>query len=143
MSLPGKPGYVESDPSWTPQEKWVWGKVQNGEFANFNESRPGAKVLDPMIAEGWTSERVLTSEFLRSILLDNSYTRAIPPTGIQINGAWFRDLVHLSLLTIRWPLVFLFCRFDETVSVRRLRTTDSISLRGRSEERRVGKECRL
>ena len=68
--------------------------------------------------------------FLRSILLSDSYARAIPPTGSQIIGAWFRDIVDLSLLTVRYPLVFVFCRFDQTVSMMRLRTTDSISLRG-------------
>jgi len=53
---------------WTPQEKWVWQRICQGQVANFNEAEGYVDKLDPKINENWVEKRILTQTFIKTIL---------------------------------------------------------------------------
>lgn len=121
---------VESHPSWTPQEKWVWEQIQKREIADFNREEDYGERLDPKKTEGWVPQRVLRSEFLLTVLLKEPYRGAIPHAGVRIAGAWFNESLDLSFAEILHPLVLGYCRFEKEVILVQLRASHFIGLMG-------------
>jgi hypothetical protein len=56
---------------WTPQEKWVWDQVSQGEIADFNKADGYGGKLDPKKIECWQENRILRPEFLETINKNN------------------------------------------------------------------------
>ena len=44
---------------WTPQEKWVWEQVSQGEIADFNKAEGYGGKLSPRKSESWKENRIL------------------------------------------------------------------------------------
>ncbi len=130
-TLPGEPCKVKPHPSWTKQEKWVWQKLCSGEVADFNDAEVaniyGGK-LDPKEDEDCPESRILTPTFLQTILLNEPYRGALPPEGIRISGAWFKNYINVSNTTLSHPLMLLNSRFDSDVDLIYLRSSSSLAL---------------
>ena len=67
-ALPGETCRTEPLERWTPQEKWVWRQVCEGKIADFNEMDVYGGKLDPKRPEEWPESRIITPEFLETIL---------------------------------------------------------------------------
>ncbi|MBE9592114.1 MAG: hypothetical protein IMF19_01415, partial [Proteobacteria bacterium] len=61
---------------WTPQEKWVWEQVSQGEIADFNKAKGYGGKLSPRKSEGWKENRIIRPKFLETILLQEPYQNA-------------------------------------------------------------------
>ncbi len=71
--------------------------------------------LDPKKPEEWSESRILTPEFLETILLHEPYRGALTHHGVQIMGAWFRGPLDLSSTILEHTLSFVASRFDTDV----------------------------
>ena len=67
-ALPGEPCQIKARGGWSSQERWVWKQVCDGKSANFNRSKGYGGYLDPKKLEGWSEKRVLSPQFLETIL---------------------------------------------------------------------------
>ena len=93
-SFPGEPCNTPPRQEWTDIEKWAWQQLCEGKIADFNEKHQ--KKADPVEPGDWTDERVLSSNFLETVLLCDPYKSALPHEGIRIDGAWIKDQIDLS-----------------------------------------------
>ena len=131
-----KPDKVEPHPSWSEQEKWVWSKLLDGEYADFNADPRFGGPLDPTKDELWTEDnenaknRVLTPKFLQTILLDEPYRSAITRQGVDIRGGWFREPIEMENASIECRLGLFGCRVDGNVNFFMLKSSESIALNG-------------
>ena len=126
--LPGEPCQTDPLPGWSEPEKWVWGRVCEGQIANFN-ARYGAN-LDPKSAEGWKTDRELSARFLETILLHDPFRGAQTRNGVRIVGAWFRQKVDLANAKLDRQLWLDGSRFESNVTLSSLKSLDLISLQG-------------
>jgi len=124
------PVQIGSQTSWTPQERWVWNKVCEKEIADFNREAAYGGPLDPKNPEEWNSDRILSAEFLQTVLLSEPYRDVIPATGVRISGAWFQDFPDFSFVTLSHVLWLMNCRFESDVLLRRLETPRLILFSG-------------
>jgi hypothetical protein len=116
---------------WTPQERWVWERVTQGEIADFHGA--GASYggpLDPKEPKGWPESRVLRPGFLETVLLHQPWRSQIPHQGLRIAGAWFREPLDLSNVELSCALWLDRSRFDGVVQLVELKTPHSLSLDG-------------
>ena len=130
QALPGEPCKVEPLKDWTPQEKWVWKQVCEGEIADFNKGEKYGGFLDPKKPDDWQNNRILRSTFLETILLYEPYRSSLPRHGVRIIGAWFTDSLDLSNSRLDHQLWMDKCRFEKDVDLNRLNSTGLISLMG-------------
>ena len=99
--------------SWAAQESWVWSKICAGDLADLQDFAGGsANAAD---WESWPPKRELSFDFLRTILLVEPYRSAVPPAGVRISGARFRDPVDLSHAFVARDLWLDKSRFDKDV----------------------------
>jgi uncharacterized protein YjbI with pentapeptide repeats len=119
---------IPADPTWTPQEQWVWECVQAGEIADFNTTEGYGGQLDPKDPEDWPDTRILRPAFLETVLLHEPYRTAIPRHGLRIVGAWCQDPLDLSHATLACPLGLEQSRFESEVELRALRTPHGFSI---------------
>jgi hypothetical protein len=129
-TIPGEPCHVEALPSWSLQEKWVWKKICLNEVADFNKENSYGGTLYPKESQEWPENRILTSEFLETIILHEPYSGAIPHQGIRIIGAWLNKPLDLSNSNLEHQLILTNSRFDSYVNLSSLKTPYSISLAG-------------
>jgi hypothetical protein len=116
---------------WTPQERWVWERVTQGQIADFHESGAGyGGPLDPKQPGDWPESRVLRPGFLETVLLHQPWRGQIPHQGLRIARAWFRERLDLSNAELSCALWLDRSRFDSAVDLSRLNTLHSLSLNG-------------
>ena len=115
---------------WTPQEKWVWEQVFQGEIADFNKAEGYGGKLSPRKSEGWKENRILRPKFLETILLQEPYQNALTHRGVRIAGAWFKEPVDLSNATIPSQLWLNGSRFEQDVDLICLKSPSFLSLEG-------------
>jgi uncharacterized protein YjbI with pentapeptide repeats len=115
---------------WTPQEKWVWEQVSQGEIADFNKAEGYGGKLSPIEPEGWKENRMLRPKFLETILLQEPYQNALTHRGVRIAGAWFKEPVDLSDTTIPCQLRLKGSRFEQDVDLSFLKLLSPLSLEG-------------
>jgi hypothetical protein len=132
VALPGEPCQTAPHATWTPQEQWVWGQICIGKVANFNSIREYGGELDPTHPDVWQQweGRVLQPVFLETILLYKPWRDAMPRQGVRIVGAWFKEPLDLSNAELTRELSLHDSRFESTVSLSRLHTTELLSLEG-------------
>ncbi|MFQ5965915.1 MAG: hypothetical protein ACE5KZ_16745 [Candidatus Scalinduaceae bacterium] len=124
---PKEPFIVEPHPSWSKQEKWVWNRICAGEIADFNKAEGYGGELDPKNPEEWSESRILTPEFLKTILLRKPYRRALTYHGVRVIGAWFSEILDMSNASLAHDLWLDSSRFDSNVELSFLKTTHLIS----------------
>ncbi len=122
---------------WTPQEKWVWEQVSQGEIADFNKAEGYGGELEPKQPERWPESRILRPAFLEIILLREPHREALTRHGVMIVGAWFKEPLDLSDAILAHPLVLLDSIFDSDVNLDFLKTPYSIAVRGSKFNRRL------
>ncbi len=128
-TLPGLPCKIDplEEPElkklkWTDQEYWVWKQVCEGKKADlkiyikqkkpdfYNDNFPlETKKIDEL--------RILTSDFLRTILLYEPFHSAITEKGVIISGAWFQERVVLSSGKLNEDLSLWDSRFDNSAEL--------------------------
>lgn len=129
-ALSGKACQTKPLPDWMPQEKWVWKKVCEGKIADLSKFE-GFNTKVALGEFGYLSEiRILTSEFLETILLYEPFRGALTRHGVRIVSAWFKDPIDLSDATLAHPLGLEDSRFDKNVDFTNLKTNYVISLKG-------------
>lgn len=128
--LPGQPCQTDPLDGWTDQEKWVWRRVCEGKVADFNASNIYGGELDPKNSENWPTSRIVQPEFLETILLHEPFRSALMRNGVQIAGAWFVRPLSLSNATLGYPLSLRMTRFEDDVSLDRLKSLHLVSLSG-------------
>jgi len=129
MALPGRLCRVDPDGLWSEVEQWVWKeRVCVGRIADLN-SRYG-RTLDPTIEDGWDDERILSTEFLESILFHEPWKSALPRQGVRIVGAFFPASVKLNGGHIEHELLLDDSRFTGTVDLFQIQTQSLVSLWG-------------
>ncbi|MCH8030000.1 MAG: pentapeptide repeat-containing protein [Candidatus Dadabacteria bacterium] len=132
-ALPGEPCKVQPHPKWTPQEQWAWKQICEGKRADLSH-RSGDKsgsLLDP--TNDWIvfpDDRVITPEFLETILLHEPYRSAIPRQGVRIINARFIEILDFTNAQLNHELMLAFCRLEMDVLFGRLKTPHLISLEG-------------
>lgn len=130
-ALPGKTCQTKPLFNWTPQEKWVWNQICNGEIADFNErDKEYDKVFDPKNHKRKPKGRLLTSEFLETILLHEPFCGSLTHHGVRIVGAWFKDPIDLTNATLNHQLWLDKSCFDSDIDLSFLKTDYGISLDG-------------
>jgi hypothetical protein len=113
---------------WTPTESWVLHQLCDGQIADFN--RRAGETLDPSAAEGWTTDRELSADFLRKLLLNPDYQEARAQGGVRIIGAWMREKIDWEGAKISSPLWLEHSRFDAPLILDRAQLSSSLELDG-------------
>ena len=90
----------------------MWSKVCVGEIADFNTEPGYGGDLYPHEPEGWPESRVLTPEFLETILLHEPFLSAQTRRGVRIFGAWFKGPISLTGGEIKRELSLRRSRLD-------------------------------
>ncbi|MBK8175530.1 MAG: pentapeptide repeat-containing protein [Rhodospirillales bacterium] len=119
---------AEGADGMTSAEAWVIAQLRAGKPADFERC---FKVwLDPAASMEWTSARVLSSKFLRTLILDPTYSAARRFGGVRIVGAQFHESVDLQGVRFDDEVRLENCRFDQGMDLSRLKTSRTLSLRG-------------
>lgn len=102
---------------WSEQEQWVWQEVCLGRAADlgnkYDAELDATLRRDPERGDLWSERRVLTPEFLETILLHAPYRTAVPRSGVMIDGALYRDRVDLSWSRLTSLLLLKSSRFEK------------------------------
>ncbi len=130
MALPGEPCEIEPQSSWTEPERWVWKKVCEGRIANFNDGEKYGGKCDPTLLKAWQQDRMLRNGFLETILLHEPFRSCLPRQGVQIVGAWFKELLDLSHAILAHQLSLEGCRFEMGADLSFFRTSKVFLLKG-------------
>jgi hypothetical protein len=106
--------------AWSPCERWVWSCIRGGQEANLfaKQCTPPRPVkgrhpnlrapykFAPFVEpERWEGANALSDGFLRTILSVPYYLEQIPPIGVRIFGAYFKDEVNLENVSTSRNLV--------------------------------------
>ena len=129
-ALPGEACQTAPHPDWTSQEQWVWMQVCEGKIVNFNTAKGYGGWLDPKEAEHWPEMRILRPVFLETILLYEPFRSILPHQGVRIIGAWFKESLDLSNVTLAHRLWLGRSRFESNVDLGHLKTSHVILLDG-------------
>ena len=121
--MPGKPCQIEPLEDWTSPEKWVWQQVCEGKIADFNKIHD---YLDPAKTDGWSNERLISPEYLETILLHEPFQSSLHRQGVRISGAWFKKPVNLSHARITCPLHLTHSRYEGEVDFAWIKSEASI-----------------
>ena len=118
---------------WTEPEKWAWREICEGRNADLHRrlghSKEKTYSKKPRYDYKWSEEqRVLSSGFLRTILLSQPFRRAIQRQGVHIIGARFQDEIRLENAIIEQPLIIEDSVFEEPVIMSRLKSLATIYL---------------
>jgi uncharacterized protein YjbI with pentapeptide repeats len=119
---------VPSDPSWTPQEKFVWERVCAGAVADFNGEAAYGGQLDPLKLATLPNNRVLRQVFLEAILLDEHYRGLITRHGVRIFGARFPDLIDLQNASLQNELWLEGCLLEKGVDLSWSKSSQAIGI---------------
>ena len=123
-----EPCSVSADPSWTPQEKFVWERVCAGEDADFNAAPGYGGQLDPTKPEGWPQNRVLRPKFLETILFKDPYRSALTRNGVNIVGARFTETINLENAELEHPFGLQDSLLEKDVNLIRVRSKSPMGL---------------
>jgi hypothetical protein len=143
---PAPEGKLELRPedatTWSPCEKWVWSCILQGKEANLYEKKcfvPRSKEntearaksqYEPFVNPDAHDANLLGDEFLRTILWQEDYAKKIPPPGVRIYGAYFRDPVNLENVATSANLVIDGSMFKKGVRLTNFRSPKNISFDG-------------
>lgn len=113
-SASGQRCAVRFDRNWTASERWVWCEVCAGRSADLR-TKP-------------ESERVLSSEFLQTIVVRSPYKEAIGAHGVHLIGATFPNAVDLSDADLPRRLVFEHSQFKGKLKLHRTMSNGYLSM---------------
>lgn len=121
---------VAADPRWTEQEIFVWERVCVGDFANFNTAPGYGGTLDPKKPDRWPQNRVLRPDFLKTILLNERYRRALTWHGVGIVGARFTETIDLEDAELQHRFGLFSSLLEKGAALSRLRSQHPVTFMG-------------
>jgi hypothetical protein len=121
---------VPADDQWTAQEKFVWEGVCRGQIADFNEGPAYGGALDPRNLQGLPPSRILRSSFVETILLKDTYRRALTRQGVRVAGARFTEILDLQGADVGHDLAFFGCLFEHGANLVRLKSANALFFNG-------------
>lgn len=127
MTYPGMPCNIAPLANWTTQERWVWREICEGRMANLNEYVSNGLWFDPTQPDSYPQNKVLTPNFIKTILLYEPFNKSIPSRGVCIVGARFEESLDLSNTKFEHDLWLLYCKFDRNVDFSGVTTASLIS----------------
>jgi hypothetical protein len=116
---------VLADEAWTPQEKFVWTRICDGDVADLNPGVPTGHI-DPW-ARGLPASRILRAVFIETILTREPYRGAITRHGVRVSGARFTEHIDLQNAVLANELWFEGCLFEKGADLSWLQTTEPIA----------------
>jgi len=134
----------EDEADWSVCEKWIWSCIRNGKEANLfakecTEPRPDAYAVNyrnpyicaPFVDPGrYANTNGISGEFIRTLLWRAEYHERIPPSGIRIFGAYFKDPVNLENVTTATNLVLDGSMFKRGVRLTNFQSKKNVSFDG-------------
>ena len=139
-----RPEDETGEKAWTPCEKWVWSCIVRGLEANLyekecldprstknREARAGRQYEPFVNPDKHAAANLLSDHFLRTILWrQEEYTKRIPPPGVRIYGAYFKDPVNLENVSTSANLVIDGSVFKRGVRLTNFTSPHNISFDG-------------
>jgi hypothetical protein len=135
---------------WSPCERWVWSCVRQGLEANLFEREcvePRSERMEdlrkkwrdlPLEGPGQIAEsNALGDKFLRAIISTPFYSDQIPPSGIRIFGAYFKDAVNLENVSATRNIVLDGSVFMSGLRLSNFRAEKNLSLDGSNVRRKL------
>lgn len=111
---------------WSPQEKFIWTQICEDQVADLAK-RPGFEgAIDPREAP-LPDNRVLTKQFIETILTDDKYRSTLKRHGVRITGARFPELFDLQNVKLEVELWFEQCQFDNGVDLSFLQASQPVA----------------
>ena len=126
------PKSLESTPApWTDQEGWAWEQICLGKRADLSK-RPDAHdaSCDVTSAAGWNDDRVVTPEFIETVLFYPSFQRLIPRMGFRIRCAKLTDDLDISRGRFEQDVWFEDMYFEKDVVADGLHVGHGLSFAG-------------
>jgi len=117
---------VTSADSWSPQEKFVWAQICQDEVADLAKQPRAEGVIDPRETP-LPDNRVLSKQFIETILIDEKYHNALKRHGVRITGARFKQQFDLQNVKLEVELWFEHCQFDEGVDLSFLQSSQPVA----------------
>lgn len=129
-ALPGEEGTCPPHPDWTEPEKWAWKEISAGREADFH-LKYGE--IDPRKDGDWKSvdvrkQRLLSPEFLKSVLLNHPWKSALSNIGVRIGGALFEPKIDLQNAEICCDLWLVQCRIQRELKLLMARHDKNLGL---------------
>ena len=133
---------AEDEAAWSACEKWVWSCILQGKEANLYEkaclvprSVENGKArektqYEPFVNPDAHPTNLLGDEFLRTILWQEDYAKKMPPPGVRIYGAYFKDAVNLENVATSANLVIDGSVFKRGVRLTNFRSPKNVSFDG-------------
>src|SRR5262249_9466462 len=120
------PCAVPAHQDWSKQEKFAWAQICADEVADLSQ-QPGAdKAIDPR--EGQLPDnRVLSKQFIQTILTDDKYRHALKRHGVRVTGARFDKHFDLQNVKLEVELWFEQCEFDDGVDLSYLQSSQPVA----------------
>jgi len=116
--------------TWTPQETWVWQQLCLGKSADLESSGRFGDPSDSDVNKTWSGSRVIRSQFLETILVEQKYLRHISNHPVHISGAWFPEKLDLAERDFPSSLYFFDSRFDESLDLSNSHVGGNIAFSG-------------
>lgn len=142
---PDDPTIADKDkPVWTHCEKWAWSCIRQGLEANFfdktacqpprttqaNELRKTFRLAAFNAPQRYETANGLGSGFLLTILSDPHYVGQIPPIGLRLFGAYFKDPINLENMTTALNVVLDASMMQRGLRLTNFKTEKNLSLDG-------------
>jgi hypothetical protein len=111
---------------WSPQEKFVWTQLCADKVADLAKQPHLEGTIDPrdtLLPEN----RILTKQFIETILTDDKYRNALKRHGVRITGARFPELFDLQNVKLEVELWFEQCQFDNGVDLSFLQASQPVA----------------
>ncbi len=98
----------------TAAEAKICRAASNGELAFCGTSEdPNHATNDPSKASQWGTERHVRADLVRWLCV--TAKEQVDPSGIQVFGARIVGALHLSRVTVQFPLAFACCEFSDEI----------------------------
>jgi hypothetical protein len=110
---------------WSAQEQFVWKQICQDAVADL--AKQGAEgVIEPRETP-LPDSRVLSKQFIETILTDGKYRGALKRHGVRITGARFKDAFDLQNIKLEVELWFEQCEFDNGVDLSFLQSSQPVA----------------
>ncbi|ETW92405.1 MAG: hypothetical protein ETSY1_43775 [Candidatus Entotheonella factor] len=106
--------------TWTNAERWCWNEICAGRIADFNKRYDINSELDPKSSADWENQeeqRLLSADFLVTILTQDSMRCAMSFQGVRIIGAWFKEPIELNHARLERQLWLEKCRLEAALQL--------------------------
>ncbi|MFQ5444438.1 MAG: hypothetical protein ACE5EK_07470 [Nitrospinales bacterium] len=108
----------------------MWSKIKAGEKADFNEGDKYGGKLNPRKPGAWPKTRILSPQFLKTILVKKQCNKLITYRGVHVVGAWFTKPLDMTFTKIFHLLALNLSKFENKVDLTHMQASSLISFQG-------------